>query len=56
MKKYQFVQAVYYYYEVEAETEQEAWEKTADIDLASSYDTVVGDWVDATRYDEEITA
>ena len=50
--KYQFVQPVYYFYEIEADSEQEAWEKTADVDLSCSYDTVVGAWENATKEDE----
>lgn len=48
MKKYQFVQAVYHYYEIEAESEQEAYEKTSYLTEADSYDTVIGEWADAT--------
>ena len=49
MKKYQFVQTVYHYYEIEAESEQEAYEKTSDTTQADCYDIVIGEWLDATQ-------
>jgi len=48
MKKYQFVQPIYYYYEIEAENEQEAWEKTSELTAGEEYDIVIGEWLDAT--------
>lgn len=51
MKKYQFVQAVYHYYEIEAESEQEAYEKTSNLTELDSYDIVVGEWNNATPED-----
>ncbi len=48
MKKYQFVQPIYYYYEVEAESLEEAYEKTADLTADDFYDEVVGDWEECT--------
>ena len=47
--KYQFVQPIYYFYEVEADSYEEAWEKTAEIEAGTEYDCVIGGWEDATR-------
>ena len=51
MKKYQFIQAVYHYYEIEAESEEQAYEKTSDTTEADCYDIVIGDWTNATWED-----
>jgi len=46
--KYQFVQAVYYYYEVEAESLDEAYQKTDELSPGDEYDVIVGDWEECT--------
>jgi hypothetical protein len=51
MKKYQFIQAVYHYYEIEAESEEQAYEKTSDTTAEDCYDTVIGEWTNATQED-----
>lgn len=48
MKKYQFVQTVYHYYEIEAESLEDAYEKTSDTTESDCYDVVIGDWVECT--------
>jgi hypothetical protein len=46
--KYQFVQPVYHYYEIEANSIDEAYDKTSDTTAADCYDVVIGEWLDAT--------
>ena len=46
--KYQFVQPIYYYYEVEADSLEEAYHKTDELKLGDEYDIVVGGWEDCT--------
>jgi hypothetical protein len=51
--KYQFVQAVYYYYEVEADSLDEAYHKTGELTENDYYDVVVGAWEECTPQTEE---
>lgn len=44
MKTYKFIQTVYYYYEVEANSIDEAYEKTSELEADDYYDTMVGSW------------
>lgn len=53
MPKYQFVQPIYYYYEVEANSLEEAYEKTSELEAGDCYDEVIGGWEDCTPELEE---
>ena len=44
MKTYQFIQPVYHYFNVEAESLDEAYRKTADLEADDCFDVIVGDW------------
>lgn len=46
--KYQFVQPIYYYYEVEADSLEEAYHKTGELVCGDEYDVIVGDWEECT--------
>jgi hypothetical protein len=46
--KFQFIQPVYHYYEIEADSLEEAYEKTDDTTEADCYDIVIGGWEDTT--------
>ena len=46
--KFQFVQPIYYFYEVEADSLQEAYDKTSELKEDSFYDEIVGDWEECT--------
>ena len=46
--KYQFVQPIYYYYEIEANSLAEAYDKTEEIHPNHYYDRVIGGWEDCT--------
>ena len=48
MAKYQFVQPIYYIYEVEANSLEEAYQKTGELEANDFYDEVVGDWEECT--------
>lgn len=54
MKKYQFVQPIYYFYEVEANSLEEAYEKTSELTADDFYDEVVGEWQECSP--EEVSA
>lgn len=54
MPKYQFVQPIYYFYEVEADSLQEAYAKCGELGPDDFYDEVVGDWEHTTPSYEEI--
>lgn len=44
MPKFVFMQPIYYYYEVEAETAAEAYAKTAELCPGDEFDEDVGSW------------
>lgn len=46
--KYQFVQAVYYYYDVEADSLDDAYKKTEELSPGDEYDVIVGEWEECT--------
>lgn len=48
MANYQFVQPVYYYFNVEAENIKEAYEKVQELHASDYYDEIVGDWEECT--------
>ncbi len=48
MKTYQFVQTVYHYYEVAAESLEQAYDKTSDLMIDDCYDVVIGEWQECT--------
>jgi hypothetical protein len=52
MKTYQFIQPVYHYFEVEAESLDEAYKKTSDLEADDCFDVVVGAW-ECVEQDEE---
>jgi hypothetical protein len=53
--KYQFIQTHYYYYEVEADSLDEAYQKTSKLEADDFYDVVVGEWEECTPQTEEVS-
>jgi hypothetical protein len=48
MMKFQFVQPIYYHYEIEADSLEDAYAKTGDLGPDDWYDETIGDWEECT--------
>lgn len=52
--KFQFVQPIYYHYEIEADSLEEAYAKTSELGPDDWYDETVGDWEECSPQNELI--
>jgi len=52
--KFQFVQPIYYHYEIVADSLEQAYAKTGELGPDDWYDETVGDWEECTPQNEVI--